>query len=125
VFESVSSHKKKRFSPIFCYEISATELAGEILRGAWNADFALNLGGFVYPYSPPPPPLPPKYLQKMIKFCDWLSETKMIIVRDSFFRKTFSIVLLSFIAIINQPRAWIVYVDDDPPDTARDGSAYI
>jgi hypothetical protein len=47
----------------------------------------------------------------MIMFCDWLSETsetKMIIVRDSFFRKTISIVLLSFIVIINQPRAWIV-----------------
>ena len=45
---------------------------------------------------------------KMIMFCDWLSETKMIIVCDSFFRKTISIVLLSFIVIINQPRAWIV-----------------
>jgi hypothetical protein len=32
----------------------------------------------------------------------------MIIVRDSFFRKTISIVLLSFIVIINQSRAWIV-----------------
>ena len=49
-----------------------------------------------------------------VRVCDWLSETKMIIVRDSFFRKTISIVLLSFIVIINQPRAWIVQVDDDP-----------
>jgi hypothetical protein len=57
-----------------------------------------------------------KDLHKMLMFCDWLSETKMITVRDSFFRKTFfrktfyrsSIVLLSFIVIINQPRGWIV-----------------
>jgi hypothetical protein len=47
-----------------------------------------------------------KDLPKMIMFCDWLSETKIIIVRDSFFRKTIS--LLSFIVIINQPRARIV-----------------
>ena len=33
-------------------------------------------------------------------FFDWLSETKMIIVRVLFFRKTKSIVLLSFIVII-------------------------
>jgi hypothetical protein len=44
-----------------------------------------------------------KDLPKMILFCDWLSERKMIIVRDLFF-----IVLLSFIVIINQPRAWII-----------------
>jgi hypothetical protein len=31
-------------------------------------------------------------LPKMLMFCDWLSETKMIIVRDSFFRKTIYIV---------------------------------
>ena len=37
-----------------------------------------------------------KDLPKMLMFC------------DSFFRKTISIVLLSFIVIINQPRAWIV-----------------
>jgi hypothetical protein len=49
-----------------------------------------------------------KDLPKMLMFYDWLSETKMIIVRDSFFRKTISIVLLSFIVIINQPRGWIV-----------------
>jgi hypothetical protein len=49
-----------------------------------------------------------KDLPKMIMFCDWLSETKMIIVRDSLFRKTISIVLLSCIVIINQPRAWMV-----------------
>ena len=40
-----------------------------------------------------------KDLRKMIMFCDWLSETKMIIVCDSFFRKTISIVLVSFIVI--------------------------
>jgi hypothetical protein len=49
-----------------------------------------------------------KDLPKMLMFYDWLSETKIIIVRDSFFRKTISIVLLSFIVIINQPRGWIV-----------------
>jgi hypothetical protein len=32
-----------------------------------------------------------KDLPKMIMFCDWLSETKTIIVHDSFFRKTISI----------------------------------
>ena len=53
----------------------------------------------------------------MLMFYDWLSETKTIIVRDSFFRKTISIVLLSFIVIINQLRAWIVQVDDDPLKT--------
>jgi hypothetical protein len=56
----------------------------------------------------------PKMIMFRVRVCDWLSETKMIIVRDSFFRKTISIVLLSFIVIINQPRAWIVQVDDDP-----------
>ena len=29
-----------------------------------------------------------KDLHKMLMFCDWLSETTMITVRDSFFRKT-------------------------------------
>jgi hypothetical protein len=57
---------------------------------------------------------PDEDLPKMLMFCDWLSETKMIIVRDSFFRKTICIVLSSFIVIINQPRGWIVQVDDDP-----------
>ena len=33
-----------------------------------------------------------KDLPKMLMFCDWLSETKTIIVRDSFFRKTISTV---------------------------------
>ena len=36
-----------------------------------------------------------KDLPKMIMFCDWLSETEIIFVRDSFFRKTISIVLYS------------------------------
>ena len=47
-------------------------------------------------------------LTKMLMFCDWLSETKLIIVLGSFLRKTISIVLLSFIVIINLPRGWIV-----------------
>ena len=47
-----------------------------------------------------------KDLPNMNTFCDWLSETIVIIsVYDSFFRNYISIVLLSFIVLSSQSQA--------------------
>ena len=43
-----------------------------------------------------------KDLLDMNTFCDWLSETIVISVYDSFFRNYISIVLLSFIVLSSQ-----------------------
>ena len=42
-----------------------------------------------------------KYLPKMIRPCDWIFETKVIIVCDSFFRKLFSIVYCPSLSLTN------------------------
>ena len=43
-----------------------------------------------------------KDLPNMNTFCDWLSETIVINVNDSFFRNYISMVLLSFIVLSSQ-----------------------
>ena len=46
-------------------------------------------------------------------FEDWLTRTKVVIIFDSFFRKSISVVSLPFIAVINQPQNLFMYVDTD------------
>ena len=46
-------------------------------------------------------------------FWDWLTKTKVIVAFHLFFRKSISIVLLSFI-VINQPQSLFIYVGEDP-----------
>ena len=45
-----------------------------------------------------------KDLSNMNTFCDWLSETIVISVYDSFFRNYISVVLLSSIVLSSQPQ---------------------
>ena len=45
-----------------------------------------------------------KDLSNMNTFCDWLFETIVTSVYDSFFRNYISIVLLSFIVFTSQPQ---------------------
>ena len=49
-----------------------------------------------------------KDLPNMNTFCDWLSETIVISVYDSFFRNFISIVLLSFIVLSSQSQRLFV-----------------
>ena len=54
-----------------------------------------------------------KYQSKMVRLCEWSSETKVIIVCDSFFRKPISIV--HFLRCKNQPLVKPVRkIDADP-----------
>ena len=46
----------------------------------------------------------------MNTFCDWLSETIVISVYDSFFRNVISIVLLFFIVLISQSQQLFISV---------------
>ena len=55
-----------------------------------------------------------KDLPNMDTLCDWLSETIVISVYDSFFRNYISIVLLSFIALISQSQRQFILVRGDP-----------
>ena len=49
-------------------------------------------------------------LPNMKTFCDWLSETKVISVHDSFFWKTISSLLFSVIIIDQPPVSSIYYI---------------
>ena len=51
----------------------------------------------------------------MNTFCDWLFETIVISVYDSFFRNYISIVLLSFIALSSQSQRVFILVRGDQP----------
>ena len=50
----------------------------------------------------------------MNTFCDWLSETIVISVYDSFFKNYISIVLLSFIVFTSQSQRLFILVRSDP-----------
>ena len=55
-----------------------------------------------------------KDLPNMNTFCDWLFETIVISVYDSFFRNYISIVLLSFIVCSGQSQRLFILVGGDP-----------
>ena len=50
----------------------------------------------------------------MSTFCDWLSETIVISVYDSFFRNYISIVLLSSIVLSSQSQRMFIWVRGNP-----------
>ena len=55
-----------------------------------------------------------KNLPNMNTFCDWLSETIVISVYDSFFRNYISIVLWSFIVLSSESQRLFIKVRGDP-----------
>ena len=55
-----------------------------------------------------------KDLPNINTFCDWLSETVVISIYDSFFRNYISIVLLSFILLSSQSQRLFIQVRGDP-----------
>ena len=55
-----------------------------------------------------------KDLPNMNTFCDWLSETIVNSVYDSFFRNYISVVLLSFTVLSSQSKRLFIEVHGDP-----------